>query len=609
MTLSLTVPLADMEPVSSFLSRIALRNLCDRASSFCADVGLNFSGAIKGEVDQIERIADLGGVSAQTLLQYSVQKKDRFRVSVAGETFSKQTFQRSVVRVCPSCVKEGLSHAPWMPARHLSWKLSSIHTCMKHQQRLIRLPSERFTVSGQDFSQMITRHKSYILNEAADPKSSTATEFEEWIVDRLRNGAGEAWIDSIPLAATMRTAEVLGTLLRFGPEVRFSALDVLQQHEAGQAGFRILQRGKPALHDLLNDMVPQNNILRKNYSKVYGGFYVWLADQKSNTDLAPIAAIMRDVIVQNYPVRSGTNILGEPTGEQHKFSLHGVRGNFDIGPKRLRDELLARGLAEENPHWEYNVVLSRPLDRALLEEISQSIKEHVDLYEAASRLGLSEQLFRKLVYEGLIPRRAYRDHRHHQYDPVFLDRFLASVTQGAALVDTIPEGHVLALRAGQVVGARSSEILHLLATHQIPCVGLLSGKTGLSGAIVELAALKNAAKSMPMIGFTYCETHKKLRVSTPTLRYLLKLGFLSFYRGKNPTSLKETEIIPQVSVDAFLEKYISLAMLSEKYERPWSEISRLLRHSGVTDILRRPKCSAIYRRKEAEEVLDHLRHM
>lgn len=495
MTLALTVPLADMEPVSSFVSRIAYRNLCKRASSFCADVGLSFSGIIRGDEDQIRMVADLGAADFETLLHYSVRKTERYKVVVAGEEFRKQTFQRSVLRVCPSCVRKGLDIAPWVPARHISWKLASIHTCLLHHHQLIRLPNGRFTTDAQDFTRAISGHLSQIRDAARSPQISAPSEFEQWIIGRLRNGTDDTWIGSLSMRAVMRAAESLGTLLRYGPDARYSKLDEQRQKAAGQEGYAVMRRGKTALHGVLDDMVPPENAKKKDYSKVYGGFYVWLTDQEADDQLAPIIDIMRDVIVQNYPVRAGTKVLGQSSGEQTKFSLHGVRGHFDIGPKRLRDELLARGLAKEHPGSPSEIILDRPLDRSLLEQISASVTGHLNLQDSAKYLGLSEELFRKLVLEKVIPRRGYRQHRTHQYDPAFLTDFLGMVQQGAPVFDTVPEGSVLALRAGQAIGARTSEILHLIATRQVQCIGLLHGKTGLAAVIVDLLALKTAAEA------------------------------------------------------------------------------------------------------------------
>ncbi|WP_460272839.1 TniQ family protein [Celeribacter sp. ULVN23_4] len=606
MTLSLTVPLTDMEPVTSFLSRVAMRNLCERASSFCADVGLSFRAILQGDEDQIKMLADLAGADYQMLLRYSVKKQDRYKVAVAGETFGKRAFQRSVVRVCPTCVKEGLDVAPWMPARHLSWKLPSVHSCLRHQHRLIQLPPTQFTVDAYDFARRIGHNRDLILAEAASPTDSIPSEFERWIIERLRSGPRETWIDSLPLGVAMRTCEILGTLLRFGSETRLSAVDPAEKQAAGQAGFNVLRDGKAALKDVLLGMVPPENGARQNYSKIYGPFYEWLSDQDGDAGFSPIMDIMRDVITDNYVVRPGMTILGTVIEEQAKFSLHGIKGNFKLGTKRMRDELLARGLAREDPRWPDNVILDRPLDRALIDEISRSIEENINLQEAAQRLGLSEELFRKLVYDGLIPRRGYRQLRNHQYDPIFLDRFLATVTQGAEIIDSIPEDHVLALQAGQIVRARSSEILHLLATRKVPCAGLLHGKTGLAGAIVHLDTLKNAVQTISFSGLTYREMYQKLRVSSPTLRYLLAQGFLTTYTGKNPATLMETEIIPQVSIDAFLQQYVTLGMLAEACGQNANSVRFHLLDAGVEKIPIKHGLGAIYRRKEAEAVLIEL---
>lgn len=603
MTLALTVPLADMEPVTSFVSRLAYRNLCKRASSLCADVGLSFSGIMRGDEDQIKMVADLGGVDFDTLLRYSVRKADRYKVRVGGEEFSKQTFQRSVLRVCPTCVQKGLDAAPWAPARHLSWKTASVHTCLVHQHRLIRLPDERFTADAQDFTRAIAGHLALIRSMAASPQVSVATEFERWIGDRLRHGAGKAWVDSLAMGTVMRTAETLDTLLRFGPDARFSTLGVERQQAAGQEGFAVLRAGKDALHTLLSGMVPPEHAKRKKYFKVYGGFYVWLTDQKSDGELAPITDIMRDVIVQNYPVRAGSTILGQTTGVQTKFSLHGVRDNFDIGPKRLRDELLARGLARRHPSSHDEVVIDRPLDRSLLTEINASILGHMNLQDAAKYLGLSEELFRKLVHEGVIPRRGYRQHRTHQYNPVFLDHFLDTIRQGAPVFDAVPEGSILALRAGQAVGARTSKVLHLIATRRVTCMGLLRGKPGLSAVIVDLFTLKNAAEASTISGLTYRETYQMLRVASPTLRYLLKQGFLTSFRGKNPTTLATTEIIPQVSLDAFLSEYITLGLLAHRCGRHANHLRVALELAEIHTVPLGLGAGAVYRRKQAEEAL------
>lgn len=61
MTRALTVIQGDLEPPTSFVSRLAARNDCDSLGSFCADMGLDIAAIICGADGEIERLADLAG--------------------------------------------------------------------------------------------------------------------------------------------------------------------------------------------------------------------------------------------------------------------------------------------------------------------------------------------------------------------------------------------------------------------------------------------------------------------------------------------------------------------------------------------------------------------
>lgn len=122
--LSLTLPASPLETPTSYLSRLAARNLIPDLYSFCGDLGFDLPALINGDTTAVQHLCALAGLPRQTFEGRIVVKTSTMKYRVGAEGLNTETLSRGDIRYCPRCLAEALAAGPvWSAIFPLHWQL------------------------------------------------------------------------------------------------------------------------------------------------------------------------------------------------------------------------------------------------------------------------------------------------------------------------------------------------------------------------------------------------------------------------------------------------------------------------------------------------------
>lgn len=103
--LALTVAPTACEAPTSFLSRLAARNLSPDIVTFAKDVGLDIGAIICGDDREIHSLCRVAGCSPLSFKRTTVVRTSARRYSIGNEEIYSEVISRSTIRYCPSCLR------------------------------------------------------------------------------------------------------------------------------------------------------------------------------------------------------------------------------------------------------------------------------------------------------------------------------------------------------------------------------------------------------------------------------------------------------------------------------------------------------------------------
>lgn len=516
------------ETPTSFVSRLAVLNLCPTANDFCLDIGLDWRAVIRGSAAEIDRLAALAGADRRALQRYALRTTGPSRFRIGRETGTIATIHRSRTKICIECVAESMrQHGLSGAFRCADWQLVSIRTCERHGIWLTSLPHEKYTIDNYDVVRCIERHRT-LVDEASD--GAVSTSLEAYLRHRLDGTRPGLWLDAFPLHVVSRLSEMLGSRMEFGPTIRAVDLSEAMLHRAGGTGFAVVKDGPEALRRSLEGL--KSHEIRKGgfqHAADLGVFYYWLSASRAPKELRPIQHIVRSFIIENYPLDPGRAILGQAVHEPKVLSLEHVRKRLEMRPERVVRLLRQAGLHDTD--------LSRGISVEKVSQLEAYIQQFVTAAEAASIVGCSSGQLAHLQRSGLIKPREMEPgvHRLHRHD---LDAFVRPI---ADLPEVATAGASRKLwKTYNYVKCSIADICRLLLDRRLEGAYRLPGPPSLSTVLVDPEEVRRHLIVEAPDDPHAKETASRLSTNQQTLRYLPSQGLLSLNRRRHPVTRNAT---------------------------------------------------------------------
>lgn len=395
----LKIPFFANEAMFSFISRVAYANGRLAAYSFCADLGMTLSGLLKGELQQIEKLSDLTGVSSDQLNR-AVSVEEAGEVRIGDILIGRKSRITNHMRYCPVCWEEDEDNSSrsWGIQRYArsAWQIRDYRCCALHNRRIIDLgrPSRQRTI---DFCSALHLRVADILKESARSLPEPASPVDQFVHDRMdgRKRHGPL-LDEMEMGFALDLSLRFGIALTFGKHQPYKALTEPQLESATIAGFKALSGGYDYLYDALDRIVDDPTLPSiRNGAALYGPLYEWLRRMGGQPGAGTVQTKLREHAVARVRLPSGSEVFGTIEATPW-LTLPRIAEEVGLSPfaviGRFREAGMVNGPVKD--------VL---IPRAIFEKFRDSIAPPMTIENAARKvLNCSFELFHEIVDTGLI---------------------------------------------------------------------------------------------------------------------------------------------------------------------------------------------------------------
>ncbi|MGO8021147.1 TniQ family protein [Rhizobium leguminosarum] len=557
-------PLFPNESITSFCSRNAALNNAGSARVFASDMGFSFSGLANGHERDIHRLAELTGMVVEDLRPAVVTRdvvikgrQTRFR----GEAFSRQFVDSIRLRACPACLDEDEALMIGRPGLRaygrLAWLLRFVRTCPKHNVPIETSRHADWHMEADFYSRLRFEREQGGFQMPAVPK--LASDLERYVVERIEGSTGGyPWLDSLPLQAASRTAELCGAVVHHGTSVDLDELSPEALADCGNRGFEIMAKGENAFRDALRTLTAKyyREVLTKHDPGVYfGPLAVELRENQEMPGYLRMLSIMQDVAIEELPIGPGQTFLW-PVTHRRLHSVETASREYGISRVALGRALSTRGITS----WRHDKGRSQTavFEVSRIEETIEEIRTLVDRKTACLLLGVTQAMMDAVERIGLIaPFYEYerKGGLMKAYRPKDIEKVLSKLRLLAKPMEDNAGSR--SLSQSHAAGFSTENIISALFDGRISNVYLDPTKTGFASILVdmaEVAYLRNAGEPPAM---TRREVATLLRVHNYVVNRLVDAGYLTL------TVPRKHHVfgILAAEVHQFHDTYVSVAHL------------------------------------------------
>jgi hypothetical protein len=376
------------------------------AAEFALDMGFSLKKVINLEKDAVCSLAKCGGLTdwqMNELISWTGQRVGDVRMKFRGEIFVSRALRNPIIRGCPVCLREDAEIDPSQPLTQMAfrgdWQLREFALCIKHGHPLVDLwehdrPTERF-----DILTRFTKILPEILSGQLEEPRTKVLPYDLWLSTRLETGADETWLANKSLYAATTFCKLLGTELRrlnCSPETD-GAADCAFAHTDG---FEVARYGAAKIRDAFNALAASADGHNDEPNKAFGQLYLGLSQAHLNKEeFAPFRKILRDCIVDIWPVAVGEDVLGFIQRERQLHSLSTAARETGVGAGLLEQFLVHAGAIAPDDN--------RPASRKTFDaeanaELLADIPTLVGPREMQQQIGATRRQFVSLVEDNIL---------------------------------------------------------------------------------------------------------------------------------------------------------------------------------------------------------------
>lgn len=526
------LPFDHKETPISFATRLASLHIGSSLAPFLRDMEMKASELAAGKDHAIGRLAEVAGVDVADLRHNSVRSLGNRWFDLRGNRLSAEFFANPYTVFCPACLREDdkLGGDPALVRRgRLLWTLRPVRTCPVHGIGLLR----RKKIAWDDaFHQLAFRVPERIkaLDELVDgaPRRSPSP-LQDYVTARLEGVTGPSWLDSQTLEQAVRSTEMLGLLLEFGPEAKPGDLDENQWDAAGRTGYEVTAKGEKGIRKALRDV--QANFLKQggtpDRGNVLGALYRWLASRKSRKEPGDIRRIIREHIFAEMEIAAGETILGETLGERRLHSVDSLASETRLDPRTLRRVLAAQGLVPiEKEGTGYHV-----FDAAAGQQVASSIHRSTKMKSLPKVLNCTRPQAGQLVEEGMLDpiadgRSQAAGRTRKAIGNQDIEKFLTALHNSAMPVGAASMCMVPISKAAEKAKLSCIEIVHLVLGGFLRNVARLKDVEGYAAILVDPVEIRSA-KAQHLPGIAASDAFARLKLPKST-------GWVLVHREESP---------------------------------------------------------------------------
>lgn len=422
MTLWPHFPFDPEETLPSYADRLSMLHTGRGMERLIRDLGIHVEHFVSGREDAVSNFANSIESQRDEILKNAIRVLPRTAV-FRGEPVSKTFLSPRTLKYCPACVAE--DGGPTARRFRLFWGFRHVQRCDKHNLWLVKSPNPKATNLRVALGSDPLGEHEYAPEDMP--------EYLQWMRQRFLENRSEAnpWLDGQTMEQVIAASEMIGAILEFGHDVRFSKLSAAQTEEATDIGFSIYREGPIAVREALDTIRKTSpaTAVQAGPLAYYGALYDWLCRRGNAVEPGPIKDILRDHIANNSLIKPNTRILGEEIKDRKFHALRSLSQLVEIPHVRLTRLLKKTGhIPEDASATEAGTMIFKiaevvPLIRGL--ETAISLKD-VPAYLGATKYQI-EKLYAAGIVKPLIPRTAPGSVRKVVFGRDHLDEILGKI--------------------------------------------------------------------------------------------------------------------------------------------------------------------------------------
>ncbi|WP_223429089.1 TniQ family protein, partial [Tateyamaria pelophila] len=335
------------ETIPSFLSRIAAMNGVG-AADFALDMGFSLKRIINLEEVAVRSLAACGGLTdgqVDELISWTGRGGGDVRMVFRGEEFGSRALRNPIIRGCPVCLREDTEVDRDRPLIQMTmrgdWQMREINLCVEHRHPLLQLWNHILPTDRYDLSSRFAEILDDVMEGRLDQPFIQPSPYDFWLDTRLQTGADNTWLADHTLYAATTFCTLLGTEL-----LRLETVSHLDKgaplRRARTLGFGVASQGEVAILKALSELATLADSSSAGPQKAFGRLFVDFSQAHlDKADFTPFRKILRDSIVDIWPVSAGETVLGIVQPERQLHSILTASRETGIG-----QELLERFLTD-----------------------------------------------------------------------------------------------------------------------------------------------------------------------------------------------------------------------------------------------------------------------
>lgn len=579
------VPLLPDEPLTSYLARLARANGAGTIRGFCQDMKLDRPRLIRGDEDEVRKLAELAGRNAEELQARAVVVDDFSGATVAGHYFPHGKLRRSKLRFCPHCIADDDADGGRMPGTRrysrLYWMFPQAPACHVHCVAIVEMEADQSHHYDLNTQLDLLEERLYELQKACVPRRPTP--FEQFVRERLsgRRAHGE-FLDGFGLSAAMSACELLGVALLFGRDVRVGKLGEDDLHRARQAGFDRLAKGIEGFTSLLDDVrsTDERSNIRGGQA-LYGKLYLSLNENYEDPDYDRLRRMIRSHTMSRVPMLDGMEFFG-PVTDSPWTSVGKIAEATGYPDETLRRILVELGHIDSLRQSKGQ----RYVRKTAADEAVAAIGDMATREEAAAILGLPSMTVKRLISDGMIApvlkspdadERGYRllDRYSRKAVADLRDRLLARARP------EFPADWTNLTMAAKKAGLRLVDVLQMVLDGRLRSLGRSSDEDG-------VAALRFDVKEIePLIAVTEeayverAEVCRRLLLQAEAFAFLVRTGNIKAEQRQLRVARAPTWVMTEADFKEFDARYVTFARLSKEIGVGSRGLGKILNEKGA----------------------------
>ncbi len=332
------------------MSRIAATCGTDVAG-IAHDMGSPFKLFLDQKPETFEALASWANLTPQQMdevLSWTGIRAGNVRMQFRGGLFVSRALRNPVVRGCPLCLRDDAaqhrSRGVGSMVMRGDWQLRDTVVCVRHRHPLVSLwksdkPRDRYDILAR-----LREIEGDIMSGALDQPETALTDYDLWLDVRLQDGQDDTWFKEQSLFASTTFCRLLGEELL---ELAHSE-DKPSRGAALAFGFEVARKGAAAIRQALDQIAREATGHLDEPNKAFGNIYKALNSKSAFDDgFAPFCQILRECILDRWPIASGATLLGEVVERRRLHSFSTAAKEIGIGVEVIEHFLLEVGAVSE----------------------------------------------------------------------------------------------------------------------------------------------------------------------------------------------------------------------------------------------------------------------